>query len=384
MRMTGRERLRTTLSHREPDRVPFDLGGSVISGVGAGAYRRLIAKLNLAPRPIRIQSLYSQTAELDEDVLQILDVDTRPTDIYAPDGFEPKLFVRGGYRCYSDEWQITYAASLEGASGYSVVSNPLANATTVRDIEDFDWPDGSDPSRFRGLAEQARYLAQDRNVGVILETDIGGVYEWACWLRGTENFLMDLASDHSMARAVLDKVAEFKIAFWEAALSEAGKYVDLVRESDDMAGQNGLVFSLDTYRELIKPHHRAIFDTIRKQTDAGICLHTCGSVWGLIPDLIDAGVTVLNPVQIGAAKMDPRELKKEYGRDLVFWGGSCDSQRVLPFATPDEVKRSIRASIEELAPGGGYIIAPINMIQDDVPPENILAFAEAVHDYGVY
>ncbi len=382
--MTHRQRFQIALSHKEPDRVPFDLGGSVVSSIAVVAYRRLISALNLSPRPIRIRSLYSQIAEIDEDVLNLFHVDTRPTDIHPPHSYQLNSWEKDGYRYYTDEWQITYAMPLDGSSGYSVVKHPLAEARSVDDIENFKWPNGADPTRFEGLAEQARNIAEDQKVGVILETDIGGIYEWPCWLRGTENFLTDLAGDPAMAQAIMEKIAEFKIAFWEAALSGAGRYVDLVRESDDLAGQNGLLLSPDTYRRYMMPLHKRIFATIHKHTHAAICLHSCGSIWDLIPELIETGITVLNPVQLGIPNMDSKALKREFGRDLVFWGGSCDSQQILPYATPNEVKEKVRINIEALAPGGGYIFAPINMIQADVPLENIIALAEAVEEYGVY
>lgn len=382
--MTHRERFHTALAHKEPDRVPLDLGGSIVTSIAAVTYEKLISILNFPPRPTRIRNLYSQTAEMDMDVLEYFDVDTRPTDLHDPIGFNLEFWEKDGYRYYVDEWQIRCAQPLDGTSGYAVVKHPLAGAISVKDVEKFKWPNGADPGRFEGLAQQARHLAEDLQMGVILETNIGGIYEWPGWLRGPENFLADLAGDQSMAQAVMEKVAEFKIAFWEAALSRAGQYVDLVRESDDLAGQGGLIFSRETYRKYMKPLHARIFATIRKHTDAAICLHSCGSVWDLIPDLIEAGINALNPVQVGVPKMDPQALKREFGRDLIFWGGSCDSQAVLPSATPAQVKEHAKRNIDALAPGGGYIFAPINMIQADVPPQNIVALGEAVRDYGAY
>jgi uroporphyrinogen decarboxylase len=187
-----------------------------------------------------------------------------------------------------------------------------------------------------------------------------------------------------MAEAVIDKLTNLKVAFWETALSTCGQYIDLVRESDDLGGQAGLLISPKMYRKYIKPAHRRICETIRKYTDAAICLHSCGSIWDLIPDIIDSGFTVLNPVQIGAARMDPASLKREFGRDLVFWGGSVDSQKVLPFASAKQVMEHARQSLAAFSPGGGYIFAPINMINADVPPQNIMALAEAVRLYGSY
>lgn len=151
-----------------------------------------------------------------------------------------------------------------------------------------------------------------------------------------DNFLSDLVGNLPKAEALIEKLTDLKVSFWEAELSTSGEYVDLVRESDDLGGQAGLLVSPIMYRKYIKPAHRRICDTIRKHTDAAICLHSCGSIWDLIHDTIDSGFNVLNPVQIGAARMDAPALKREFGRDLAFWRGSVDSQRVLPFASPEQ------------------------------------------------
>jgi uroporphyrinogen decarboxylase len=379
--MTSRERIRRALRHEEPDRVPFDLGGSVVTGIAAAAYACLAPACGLPHRPVRIRSLYSQTAEIDPDVWAVLGADARPLDIHDPQSWLPAFHEKAGRRMYTDEWGIRLAMPLDGLSGYSAVEHPLAGASSVSDIERFPWPNGSDPSRFAGLAEQARALAEDHNVGVILETNIGGVFEWPQWLRGTAQFFTDLSASPAMAQALIEKILEFKLAFWESALAQAGPYVDLVRESDDLAGQAGLLISPQMYRAFLQPAHRQIVAAIKQRTGAAVCLHTCGAIGRLIPDLIEAGFDALNPVQVGAAGMEPEKLKRDYGRDLVLWGGSVDSQALARLA-PAEVKQQARRNLEALAPGGGYICAPINMINADVPPENILALAQAVREYG--
>ena len=377
--MTSRERVVSALAHRENE-VPLDIGGSIVTSIAACTYERLLRLLGI-DAPVCIRNIHSQTAEIDEAVFEALGVDTRPTDIFDPSGFRIDIITQDGIRRYRDEWGITYSMPVGGQSGFTLIESPLARADSIGDIEGHDWPDGTDGSRFAGLQKKARDLAEVRKVGVILETNIGGVLEWPCALRGTENFYMDLADNAALAEALIEKVVEYKIDFWTAALRDAGEYVDIVRESDDLGGQRGLLISPDMYRRYIKPAQKRIFDTIRRHTDAAISLHSCGSIKEIIPDLIEIGVTVLNPVQIGAYGMDPETLKREFGKDLVFWGGGCDSQKVLPYASPEQVKDSVKRSIEVLSRGGGYICAPINMIQNDVPAENIIAFAEAVAEW---
>ena len=383
--MTHRERFRTALAHREPDWVPFDVGGSIVTSISAKTYEKVIAAMGLPARQIHIANEFAQTAALDEDFLTALDTDTRPTHLGNPTGFEMRLWEENGYRYYTDDWQITYCFPLDGsAEWYQVAKHPLADATSVKDIDIFNWPEGADPGRIEGLAEEARHLAEDRQFGIVLEYNIGGIFEWPGWLRGTENFLMDLAAEPKMAQSIMEKITEFKCAFWESALKCAGKWIDVVRESDDFGSQGGLLVSTDRYRKYMKPLHKRITDTIKKYSDAAICLHSCGAVRDLIPDFIEAGFTVLNPVQVGAAKMNPIELKKEFGKDLVFWGGAADAQTVLPRATPAEVKEHARRNLDALMPGGGYIFGSINVVGGDVPPENFLALAEVVREYGAY
>ena len=377
--MTSRERIKAALAHKEAE-IPLDIGGSIVSGIASSAYERLLGLLGINA-PIKIKDTYSQTAELEEAVFQALGSDMRPAEIKNPIGFRLNIQTENGYRRYTDEWGIVYSMPLKGESGFSISQNPIAMADSINDIENYKWPDGSDKSRFYGLKEQAVRFAEGQKAGVVLETNIGGIFEWSCALRGTENFLMDLAADATFAEALIEKVAEYKIDYWETLLKETGNHVDIVRESDDLAGQNGLIISAEMYRKYIKPVHKRIFDTIRKHTSAAICLHSCGSIKEVIPDFIDIGVTVLNPVQIGAVGMAPEYLKREFGRDIVFWGGSCDSQKVLPYALPGQVKDFVRKSIGIFSKGGGYICAPINIIQNDVPAENIIAFAEAVTEY---
>ena len=377
--MTGRERIKAALAHKEAE-VPLDIGGSVVTGIASCTYKKLLELLGISDQ-VLIRNTFSQTSEISEEVFNVLGVDTRPTDVHEPDKFKINLRTENGYHQYTDEWGIVYSMPVDGKSGFSLNQSPLAMANEIKDIDNYNWPDGSDKSRGFGLMDQALNLAEEKKVGVILETDIGGAFEWSCALRGTENFLYDLAADTIFAEALIEKVTDYKIKFWENILSQAGGHVDIVRESDDLAGQRGLLISAEMYKKYIKPAHRRIFDTIRKHTDAAICLHSCGSVRDIIPDFLDIGVTVLNPVQIGAVGMAPEYLKNEFGNDLVFWGGACDSQKEFPNMLPGQVKDAVRKNIDAFSHGGGYICAPINMIQNDVPAENILAFAEAVKEY---
>ncbi len=182
----------------------------------------------------------------------------------------------------------------------------------------------------------------------------------------------------------LERLVEFKQAYWEQVLPSLGDGVDVVCEHDDLAGQRALLFSPDTYRSVVKPWHKKLFHFIKSHTPAKLFYHTDGAVRPLIGDLMDAGMDILNPVQFTAANMNLKELKQEFGRDLVFWGAGVDTQGVLGSGTPEEVKEDVKRNIEALAPGGGFIFATVHDIQANVPPENIMAMWETWKTYGVY
>ncbi len=203
----------------------------------------------------------------------------------------------------------------------------------------------------------------------------------ACRVRGVEQFYMDLAVNPELACAVMDRFVDMKIRYYEAAAELLGKYVQFIRESDDLAGQEALLISPRMYRELIKPRHKKLFDAQKRLFPKPFyCfLHSDGALMEILPDFIECGVEILNPVQLSAAGVDATVLKSDFGEKLSFWGGGVDTQHVLPHATPDQVRQAATKSIEKLSPGSGYIFGAVHNIQDDVPAENILAMLDAFY-----
>jgi uroporphyrinogen decarboxylase len=232
------------------------------------------------------------------------------------------------------------------------------------------------------MAEAARRIALDEGRAVILGSITGGLTEGLFKLRGFEDGYMDLAAEPERARRVMERILEVKLACWERALAEVGDLVDVVAEADDLGGQDRPLFSPATYRALVKPLQRELFDFLHARTDARIFFHTCGAVRELLPDLVEIGVEILNPVQVSARGMDTAALKREFGRDLVFWGGGVDTQRVLGDGTPAEVRAEVRRRIADLRDGGGFVFAAVHNIQANVPPENILAMRAALREVG--
>jgi len=382
--LLSRERVLMALQHKEPDRVPFDLAGTVTTGIHHIAYKNLLNYLGIPKDKIKIAEIHQQLAEVEEDVLQRLKVDFRPVYSKLPSGWLPKFEEDSDYTWFIDQWGIGWRKPKQGGLYYDLASHPFAGFTTPAEVINYRVPDPADPARLVGVQEEVGRLTKTTGAALCLAGVSAGFVEMACWLRGYENFFMDLAGDPAMAEAILDKTMEIKIKFWELALSQMGDMVDVVVEADDFASQNGMIISPATFRRFIKPRQKVLFAAIKKHSDANICFHSCGAIYDIIPDLIDAGIDSLNPVQVSAAKMDTKTLKKEFGDVLTFWGGGVDTQRVLNFGTIQEVKDEVKRRIDDLAPGGGFIFTPVHNVQADVPPENYLAMWETWEEYGKY
>jgi uroporphyrinogen decarboxylase len=234
------------------------------------------------------------------------------------------------------------------------------------------------------MAERARQAAKIEKQGVFMGGLSAGIMEMAAWMRGFTNFFSDFALNEKLLTALMTKVMELKMAYWEKALAEVGDNVDVIGEADDFAGQLRLLISPSMYRRIAKPLHKKLFDFIHARTKAKIFFHSCGAIRPVIPDLVEIGVDILNPIQVSAAGMDTAELKREFGKDIVFWGGGVDTQRVLGDGTSQEVRADVRRRIEDLAPGGGFVFATVHNIQGNVPPENIMAMWEILQQYGHY
>jgi uroporphyrinogen decarboxylase len=194
---------------------------------------------------------------------------------------------------------------------------------------------------------------------------------------------VDLILEPEFVGALMDRTLDFWCRMTEALLDECSEHVDVVMFGDDVAFEDRPMVDLKRYRQLIKPRHQEMIECIRRKTAAKSLYHCCGAVKSLIPEFIDIGVDALNPVQVASAGMDSAELKALYGRDIAFWGG-IDTRRVLPTGTPEEVRQEVRKRITDMASGGGYVVASVHNIQEDVPPENILAMADATYEYGQY
>ena len=383
---TSRRRVEASLSHQEPDRVPYDLGGTILTGIHEKAYRRLRRHLGLPEVEIEIEDPVQQLGRVHEDVKERLKVDVYGINPSKPRGIAAPAWSDGDYDKLIDEWGIEWWKPREGGFYYDMRRHPLADIDTLEGLAKYRFPDPLDPARYEGMAARADELMNGRQVAYVLGRNAPGIFEIALWMRGFENFFCDMIANQAFAEALLDAICEVKMKYWRRALELVGKNVMIVSEADDLASQNCSLVSPDLYRKLIKPRHTQLFAFIKKHAavDVKIFYHSCGAIMPLIPDLIESGIDILNPVQVSAAGMDTRELKRKFGKDITFYGGGVDTQGVLPRGTPDQVRDEVRRRIDDLAPGGGFIFNTVHNIQADVPPENIMAMWETLQEHGVY
>jgi len=370
------------LSHSEPDRLPFDLSATVVSGIHVQAYTRLREALGLPEREPSIWHLSQQLAWVDNDVHEAMETCAKGGRPGPPATWQFEQREDERYLYYTDEWGVERRKQKENGHYFDICRCPLAAAQSVQEIERYPFPDPVDPARFSGLRELAEQVRAEGRA-FVLGSISGGMLEMGLWLKGFEQFYCDLAMNRPLVEALCDKILELKIAYWDKVLGELGELVDVVHEGDDYGGQHGLLLSPRVWREVFKPRLRLLFDAIKRAAPhVRIFFHSCGSIVEVIPDLIEVGVDILNPIQVAAAGMDTAELKRRFGAELCFWGGGVDTQRVLPRGTPDEVREEVKRRIDDLAPGGGFVFNTVHNIQADVPPENIIAMREAVTLYG--
>lgn len=377
--MTRRERVLTALRRQVPDRVPVDIGGTLASTLNLHAYRALMAHLGFgAEPPIAYLSRRSSSVLPDERLLRHLDVDCRAVVLGAPDAFPERELPDGSLL---DEWGVTWRRVGEGRH-YINAGGPFADREpTAALLEAFPWPRPLDPGRFRTLRAQAEAHRAATDAALVLILGVGMIHQYQ-FMRGFAASLEDLLLAPEFVRAFCERYLDFWVCSTERALQEVGELVDLVMFGDDLGSQQGPMLSPALYRALFKPCHAKVVATA-----AGfgkpMLFHTCGSVAAFLPDLIEAGFAALHPVQVSARDMHPATLKREYGKEIAFWG-AVDTHRVLPLGSPADVREEVRRRIGELGPGGGYVLGAVHNIQAEVPPENVLAMVEAAREFGGY
>ena len=406
--MTSRDRVLKSLKYEEPDRVPVDLGGTLgATGIHAIAYNRLKKALGIKANKTKIYDPWQQLAKPEPEVLRKIGADVYPLT-FSPESWREDVLPDGS-ACYLPvDWRPvklpdgSWAQKFRGKiisrmarSGlyYDPAYSPLAHAS-IDDLKDFDWPAPYSfyriPSRdmpkepFVTLSKEAEYWYKNSDFA-LLGTFGGGIFEAAYGLRGFEEFMQDLMVNRKFAEALLDRLVEANIEYAKRYLDAVNNYIQIIMVGgEDIGTQQGPVIDPDLYREIIKPRQERLWRFLKSNSDAFIFVHSCGSIYEFLSDFIDAGMDIINPVQVSAANMDSKKLKREFGRKVTFWGGGCDTQRILPYGTPEEVKKEVKRRIRDFAPGGGFVFAQVHNIQPDVPVENILAMYETVRECGKY
>jgi uroporphyrinogen decarboxylase len=382
--MNSRERVKLALNHQEPDRIPIDLGATIVTSITKTAYVDLVKHLGMPPEEIKMLDFVQQLPYLDEALLERFCVDFRLVQLPAATASGLKIFEEGDYFAFIDRWGSKLHMPKEGGLYFDWVEFPFTE-TNQEALDRYQWPQ-PDPKEFNlELRKQAEYLYHNTDYALTGSAVIGGgVFEQPARTIGLENFLMAMVSEPKFADGLMERITDIYIESCNNYLDELGQYIQVFTFWDDVCTQNGWMIHPDLYRKMVKPKQRRLVEAIKKKTNAKIFYHSCGATYDLIPDLIELGFDILNPVQISAKGMDTRRLKQDFGKDITFWGGGVDTQGVLPFGKPEEVADEVKRRIDDLAPGGGFVFAAVHNIQAFVPPENITAAFDTALQYGLY
>jgi uroporphyrinogen decarboxylase len=411
--MNSRERVLAALDHREADRVPIDFGGHRSSGIAAIAYAKLREALGFETRKIRVYDPIQQLAIIDDDVLDHFWIDTIElgrgfaaedefwVDWTLPDGTPCQMPRWAAPERGEGEWVLKNEQGLivgrmpDGAIYFEQCYWPYVDHDDLdrlaEALEETIWvavksPPGPLVSGDQGdllLAEGARRL-RERTDRAIIGLFGGNLLEIGQFLYRIDNFLMLLAGNPRRAHQFLDLLVELHLANLQRYLAAVGDHIDIILFGDDLGMQNGPQMSPAMYEEFFQPRHAKLWQRAKELADVKVMLHCCGGVQPLMRHLIAAGLDAINPVQISCAGMDAQGLKQDFGSDVTFWGGGCDTHRILSSGTPDQVRDHVRQQVQILKPGGGFVFQQVHNILADVPPENIIAMFRAAADHAVY
>ncbi|MEI6082672.1 MAG: uroporphyrinogen decarboxylase family protein [Verrucomicrobiota bacterium] len=412
--MTSRERVLAAIEHQQPDCVPVDLGATPSSGISAIAYGNLKRHLGITTGHTQIYDVVQQLAQPEEPVLDRLKIDvvdvgrafnTAPSDWYDiqttdgqaaqypvwfhpepqpdgsfiarhPDGLDLAHMPAGG--TFYDQTYFPYLDSYP--TDYSGLRAEMGKVLWAA-FAHSPWDHAGETDFWQQLRQRALALRQttDRALMIVCGCNL---FEWGTFLRRMDNFLMDIYTEPEQVEKLLDALLAIHLAGLTKVCEAVGDVVDILRFGDDLGMDSGPFMAPEIYRKLFKPRHTQLCAYVHTHSKMKTFLHSCGSIYSLMPDLIEAGYDVINPVQTTCRDMEPARLKKEFGKDITFWGGGCDTRTVINRGTPREVKEHVKRRLEIFAPGGGFIFNTIHNILPEVPPQNVMAMFEAIEEFN--
>lgn len=413
--MNSRERVLAAIAHKQPDQVPVDLGSTPSSGISAIAYSNLLEAIGRTDLPVQIYDVVQQLAQPDMSIIDRFGVDvldigrafnTEEKDwhetilsngdkAFYPIHFNPVKQADGSYHCYDEDGKRLLALMPQGATffdqsyfpyingfpeNYDTLDEEMGRVLWSRYVHS-PWDHAQDPDFWKTLREKTLQLRASTDKALMIVCGCN-LFEWGTFLRRMDNFLMDLLCEPDQVARMLDQLLERHLATLAKVCDSVGDIVDIIRFGDDLGMTSGPFMDVDTYRSLFKPRHKQLCDYVKTHSQMHTFIHSCGSISSLMPDLIEAGIEIFNPVQTNARQMEPEFLKKEFGQDCTFWGGGVETVGTLNNGTPEQVREQVLERLEIMSAGGGFVFNTVHNILPDVPPQNILAMFDAVKEFN--
>ena len=421
-KLTARERVKLALDHKEPDRVPIDFGGTRQTSIHIFAYNELRKQINLSRGLPKLFDFVDQLALPEIEIMDYLQTDViniAHSFLKSDQDWKEFIIPNGNIKClipkYLDklsDFVIAIDKDLTVLVKYKdgTILGKMPKSSSY--VDPTYWPYGNmqklpgvfkDEDRkkilwevpivdshldllnrkvYKSMADDIRNLYENQDRAIIYFIG-GSLFSAPASYRKEDNFYCDLYLDKKGVMRVVNKLLDDYLKDIERVLKSVGEYIEAVHFFDDFGSQRSLIIPPEKYREIFKPGHKKMWDYIHENSNCKVLYHSCGSIYHIIPDLIDAGMDILNPVQISATNMEPEKLKKEFGKYISFWGGGCDS-KILAFGSLKEIKEEVKKNIDIFNKGGGFVFAPILTITPEVPPKNIIAMYESAFEFGFY
>ena len=414
--MKSRERIKMSIDHKQADRIPIDLGSMRSTGIATIAYNNLRKNLKINKGLARMYDFIQQLAYPEKEIRDLFHIDVIDAgQAFLNDDSEWREWtLNDGSKCLIPKYlnvEIDKEGTVLLKNSDNIILGRKPKSSLYIDqcywvykdlpkIPDFFnekdlvkqlWAIPPPPwhlnifndDDYKLFINNIKKLYDETDYAIMLAVGCN-LFETGNFLRGMENFLCDIYLDKSGTERLLDKLVEGYMKFLDRVLKGVGEYIDLLQFGDDLGSQSGPFMSPDVFKEIFKPRYKKMWDFVHNNSNCKVFLHSCGSVYELLPYLIDAGLDVLNPVQTTTANMEPEKLKKEFGKYITFWGGGCNTRDVLPDKTPAEVKEDVKRRIEIFGKGGGFVFNQIHNILANIKPENVIAMLEAAYEYGKY